>query len=286
MWLKMKSHRSIGEILFHSWLGTRARDLLEQGGGGGVCRQVQSSYRPPIGHLGRLLAVGNAVGAGVGVWECLSVRVRAAIFGAGGLPLFKRFPAPGPGPTKVQQTGTMGRCAARTCMTGNSCTVHMRCGVYPRHNKGCTARDNHMTNLLFALHRPLGDAAQFVPQALGAQPVPARVQMTRLAAGRPPLVQAIPRAPRLGFGLGLGEILLAHLAGGVEYHRGGGGGNMILESRGLQMHLQPVLAGARNMSWGGGVQHAFLTPFQWISLHREGKAFGAGKIRLENIGSH
>ena len=34
---------------------------------------------------GRLLAVGNAIGAGVGVWECLWGRVRAGVFAGGGL---------------------------------------------------------------------------------------------------------------------------------------------------------------------------------------------------------
>ena len=49
---------------------------------------------------GRFLAVGNAVGAGVGVWECLWGRVRAVP-----PPPFKRFPAPPPKPSGGVQCG-------------------------------------------------------------------------------------------------------------------------------------------------------------------------------------
>ena len=64
------------------------------GGGAGLClkgrgpigavpEQLQSGHGGcESGWGGRFLAVGNAVGAGVGVWECLSGRVRAVARGA------------------------------------------------------------------------------------------------------------------------------------------------------------------------------------------------------------
>ena len=54
--------------------GNRIPEQLQSGHGG--CEAVG----------GRLLAVGNAVGAGVGVWECLWGRVRAGVSGEGGYP--------------------------------------------------------------------------------------------------------------------------------------------------------------------------------------------------------
>ena len=69
-------------------------------GEGGLWGQFQSSYRAVRGACesgwGRVLAVGNVVGASVGVWECLWGRVRAGDLGwRGGYPPplpFKRFP--------------------------------------------------------------------------------------------------------------------------------------------------------------------------------------------------
>ena len=60
------------------------RDATAVGGGGG----------------GRLLVVGNAVGAGVGVWECVWGRVKAGVLGGEGVPPppLKRFPATTPLP--------------------------------------------------------------------------------------------------------------------------------------------------------------------------------------------
>ena len=75
------------------------RDLLEREGGCGsnspaATERLQGTAKA-VG--GRLLAVGDAVGAGVGVWECLWGRVRArALVGRGYPPPFKRFPAPPP----------------------------------------------------------------------------------------------------------------------------------------------------------------------------------------------
>ena len=61
--------------------------------------KFQSGCRAVTGDVeavgGRLLAVGNAVGAGVGVQECLWGRVRAGVLGGGYPPPFKRFPAGG-----------------------------------------------------------------------------------------------------------------------------------------------------------------------------------------------
>ena len=68
------------------------------GGGPGLCLKgrgcdwgkFQSGCGAVTGDVkrlgGRLLAVGNAVGAGVGVWECLWGRVRAGVLGGRGVP--------------------------------------------------------------------------------------------------------------------------------------------------------------------------------------------------------
>ena len=69
---------------------------------GAVPERLQSGHRGCESGWGRrLLAVGNAVGAGVGVWECLWGRVSAVGRGEGGAPPppppFKRFPAWGCG---------------------------------------------------------------------------------------------------------------------------------------------------------------------------------------------
>ena len=56
--------------------------------GRGAIREIpgrlQSGHRGCEAVGGRLLAVGNAVGGGVGVWECLWGRVRAGVLGGGG----------------------------------------------------------------------------------------------------------------------------------------------------------------------------------------------------------
>ena len=59
--------------------------------GGGLCGQLQSSHRvlPEIVKAvgGWLLAVENAVGPDVGVWECLQGRVKAGVLkGKGFIP--------------------------------------------------------------------------------------------------------------------------------------------------------------------------------------------------------
>ena len=67
------------------------------GGGGGLClkgrgaigeipERLQSGHRGCKAVGGRLLAVGNPVGAGVGVWEWLWGRVRAGVLGGRGVP--------------------------------------------------------------------------------------------------------------------------------------------------------------------------------------------------------
>ena len=55
-------------------------------------RAVQSGHRGREAVGGRLLAVGNAVGAGVGVWERLWDRVKTGVVGGRGVPPLKRFP--------------------------------------------------------------------------------------------------------------------------------------------------------------------------------------------------
>ena len=70
--------------------------LKGRGAIGEVPERLQSGHRGCEAVGGRLLAVGNTVGADVGVWECLWGRVRAWVLGGRGgtppLPL-KRFPA-------------------------------------------------------------------------------------------------------------------------------------------------------------------------------------------------
>ena len=59
-----------------------------------IPERLQSGHRGCEAVGGRLLAVGNAVGAGVGVQGCLWGRVRAGVLGGGrgDPPPFKRFP--------------------------------------------------------------------------------------------------------------------------------------------------------------------------------------------------
>ena len=67
-----------------------ARALLEgEGCDQGISRAVAEWSQGCEAVGGRLLAVGNAVGAGVGLWEFLWGRVRAGVFGGGSL-----FPPP------------------------------------------------------------------------------------------------------------------------------------------------------------------------------------------------
>ena len=81
-----------------------SRGLLE--GEGGCGGQFRSSYGAVRGGCesgwGRLVAVGNAVGAGVGVWECLWGRVRAGVLGGrrvAPLPSSDSLPPAPPPPT-------------------------------------------------------------------------------------------------------------------------------------------------------------------------------------------
>ena len=62
---------------------------------GEIPKRLQSGHGGCEAVGGRLLAVGNAVGAGVGVWECLWGRVRAGVLGGRGVPPFKQFPGGG-----------------------------------------------------------------------------------------------------------------------------------------------------------------------------------------------
>ena len=75
------------------------RALLEgERGEQGSSRAITERSQGVRQRLGWLLAVGNAVGAGVGVWECLWGRAKAGVFG-GEPPLppsFKRFPVRAP----------------------------------------------------------------------------------------------------------------------------------------------------------------------------------------------
>ena len=63
-------------------------------GGAGLCGQFQTERIQVTVKMvgGQLLAVGYAVGAGVGGWQCLWGRVRAGVFGGYPTPSFKRFP--------------------------------------------------------------------------------------------------------------------------------------------------------------------------------------------------
>ena len=95
MRLPVQSKESVDAFLLCS-SATRAgrtRDLLD--GKGGFWVQFQSSYGVVTGTVkavgGRLLAVGNAVAAGVGVWECLWATVRAGVLGWTPPPPFKRL---------------------------------------------------------------------------------------------------------------------------------------------------------------------------------------------------
>ena len=73
------------EKLFGFWVDGRA--LLEgEGAIGEIPERLQSGHRGCEAVGGRLLAVGTAVGAGVGVWECLWGRVRAGVLGGRGSP--------------------------------------------------------------------------------------------------------------------------------------------------------------------------------------------------------
>ena len=72
--------------------GRAGLGLKGRGAIGAVPERLQSGWGR------RLLAVGNAVGAGVGVWECVWGRVRAGVLKGGyPPPSFKRFPGGGVG---------------------------------------------------------------------------------------------------------------------------------------------------------------------------------------------
>ena len=89
---KLKEYESIE--------GGGGRALLEgEGGEQGSSRAIAERSQVVRQRLGRLLAVGNAVGAGVGVWECLWGRAKAGVFGGEPPPppSFKRFPGGGGG---------------------------------------------------------------------------------------------------------------------------------------------------------------------------------------------
>ena len=80
-----------------NWGRAGAGAILEgEGGERGSSRSVAERSQGMPQRLGRrLLAVGNAVGAGVGVWECLWGRLKAGVFGGRGYPPsppFKLFP--------------------------------------------------------------------------------------------------------------------------------------------------------------------------------------------------
>ena len=74
--------------------GGVGRELLEgEGGYGGISRAAAERLLGTVKAVGRLLAVENAVGAGIGEWECLWGTVRAGVLGGRRLPGdFKRFP--------------------------------------------------------------------------------------------------------------------------------------------------------------------------------------------------
>ena len=91
---------------------------------GEIPERLQSGHRGCEAVGGRLLAVGNAVGAGVGVWECLWGRVRAGVLGGRGSPPppFKRFPGGGGAGTGCQ--GSIRR-GGEGC-NGSGCNVRIR----------------------------------------------------------------------------------------------------------------------------------------------------------------
>ena len=94
------------------------RALLEREG----CDRgkFQSGCRAVTGEAvgGRLLAVGNAVGAGVGVWECLWGRVRAGVLGEGGTP---PPPSSNSSPSPLTSNASPGPCSALLIHTGHAC---------------------------------------------------------------------------------------------------------------------------------------------------------------------
>ena len=90
----------VGPFLGHTLLGPRPRDLLEREGGCGgnspaATERLQGTAKA-VG--GRLLAVGDAVGAGVGVWECLLGQGQGPSVWREGVPPppFQTIPCPDP----------------------------------------------------------------------------------------------------------------------------------------------------------------------------------------------
>ena len=99
--LCLKGRRAIGSsraVAKRLQSGCRAVAERLQSGCRAVAERLQSGHGDEMGMRkrlggGGLLAVGNAVGTGVGVWECLQCGVRPGVLGGGSPPApFKRFP--------------------------------------------------------------------------------------------------------------------------------------------------------------------------------------------------
>ena len=87
-----------------------------------IPERLQSGHRGCEAVGGRLLAVGNAVGPGVGVLECLWSRVRAGVLGGRGVPpppSLKRFPGP---PTLVDTRWPLVRALCQLRAQTSTCT--------------------------------------------------------------------------------------------------------------------------------------------------------------------
>ena len=171
------------------------RALLEgEGAIGAVLERLQSGHRGcESGWGGRLLAVGNAVGAGVGVWECLWGRVSAVGRGEGVTPPpFQAIPCPPPihpagggGGGGLPSRPPCTRCLPHgpsTCRCPAVCYDHLRL-----HDGGALHTASVRARTIELLLKIEGAAPELGPPVLVLQP------------------QAVGPIPSRGFGLALGR---------------------------------------------------------------------------------